>query len=147
MRIIDWSSDVCSSDWSSYGESCCISGLSDKRFLVASHIVPWNEDPRIRLHPGNGLCLSAIHDKAFDKYLFSLTDDHRVVLSEQLRKTKDEFLQQIFLSVDDKRIALPDKFAPEPAFLARHRDRRSEERRVGQECVSTCRSRWSSDHQ
>src|SRR3546814_16186344 len=61
--------------------------------------------------------------KAFDKYLFSLTDDHRVVLSEQLRKTKDEFLQQIFLSVDDKRIALPDKFAPEPEFLARHRDR------------------------
>src|SRR3546814_226438 len=108
---------------SSYGERCCISGLSDKRFLVASHIVPWNEDPRIRLHPGNGLCLSAIHDKAFEKYLFSLTDDHRVVLSEQLRKTKDEFLQQIFLSVDDKRIALPDKFAPEPAFLARHRDR------------------------
>src|SRR3546814_20022801 len=24
-----------------------------------------------------------------------------------------------------------------------HRDRRSEERRVGKECVSTCRSRWS----
>src|SRR3546814_5859728 len=24
--------------------------------------------------------------------------------------------------------------------------RRSEERRVGQECVSTCRSRWSPDH-
>src|SRR3546814_7044339 len=25
-------------------------------------------------------------------------------------------------------------------------DRRSEERRVGKECVSTCRSRWSPDH-
>src|SRR3546814_9568531 len=25
--------------------------------------------------------------------------------------------------------------------------RRSEERRVGKECVSTCRSRWSTDHQ
>src|SRR3546814_17472074 len=25
-------------------------------------------------------------------------------------------------------------------------ERRSEERRVGQECVSTCRSRWSPDH-
>src|SRR3546814_14828817 len=29
------------------------------------------------------------------------------------------------------------------ACRARHRDRRSEERRVGKECVSTCRSRWS----
>src|SRR3546814_14823742 len=26
------------------------------------------------------------------------------------------------------------------------RAKRSEERRVGQECVSTCRSRWSPDH-
>src|SRR3546814_16400222 len=30
--------------------------------------------------------------------------------------------------------------------VARLRDRRSEERRVGKECVSTCRSRWSTDH-
>src|SRR3546814_18909173 len=28
----------------------------------------------------------------------------------------------------------------------RHRGRRSEERRVGKECVSTCRSRWSQYH-
>src|SRR3546814_19671448 len=27
-----------------------------------------------------------------------------------------------------------------------HHDHRSEERRVGKECVSTCRSRWSPDH-
>src|SRR3546814_9020284 len=28
----------------------------------------------------------------------------------------------------------------------RQHDRRSEERRVGKECASTCRSRWSPDH-
>src|SRR3546814_4767012 len=27
-----------------------------------------------------------------------------------------------------------------------HEERRSEERRVGKECVSTCRSRWSPSH-
>src|SRR3546814_9051475 len=32
-----------------------------------------------------------------------------------------------------------EEFAP-------RRDDRSEERRVGKECVSTCRSRWSPDH-
>src|SRR3546814_4904261 len=32
------------------------------------------------------------------------------------------------------------------AALASIRDRRSEERRVGKECVSTCRSRWSPYH-
>src|SRR3546814_6781748 len=32
------------------------------------------------------------------------------------------------------------------AALPRPRGRRSEERRVGKECVSTCRSRWSPYH-
>src|SRR3546814_20536526 len=31
-------------------------------------------------------------------------------------------------------------------FVARHGRSRSEERRVGKECVSTCRSRWSPYH-
>src|SRR3546814_4925268 len=35
----------------------------------------------------------------------------------------------------------------EPCEVERHRcSRRSEERRVGKECVSTCRSRWSPYH-
>ncbi len=108
---------------SSYGGKCCISGVSDERLLVASHIVPWSDAPSIRLHPGNGLCLSAIHDKAFDSHLFSLTDDFRVVLSSQLKATKDQFLQEVFWSVEDKPISLPDKFAPEPVFIERHRSR------------------------
>lgn len=113
---------------SGYGNRCCISGVSDKRLLVASHIVPWKDDPSIRLHPGNGLCLSAIHDKAFDNHLFSLTDDHRVVLSVQLKSTKDKFLQQAFWSVEDAPISLPDKFMPEPDFVRRHRSRMNDVR-------------------
>ncbi len=108
---------------SSYGEKCCISGVSDKRFLVASHIVEWSEDASIRLHPGNGLCLSAIHDKAFDSHLFSLTDDFRVVLSKNLRQTRDNFLRQVFVSVEDLQITLPERFRPEVAFLRRHREK------------------------
>lgn len=108
---------------SSYGEKCCVSGVSDRRFLVASHIVAWSEDASIRLHPGNGLCLSAIHDKAFDSHLFSLTDDYRVVLSEQLKQTRDDFLRQIFWPVDGLQIRLPERFRPETKFLRRHRDR------------------------
>ncbi len=108
---------------SGYGNRCCISGVSDKRLLVASHIVPWKDDVSIRLHPGNGLCLSAIHDKAFDNHLFSLTDEHRIVLSVQLKSTKDEFLRQTFWSVEGTPISLPDKFMPELDFVKRHRSR------------------------
>src|SRR3546814_12716128 len=36
--------------------------------------------------------------------------------------------------------------AAKPMRLDRDAAVRSEERRVGKECVSTCRSRWSTDH-
>src|SRR3546814_4632867 len=35
---------------------------------------------------------------------------------------------------------------PVGRFVLPQRDRRTEERRVGKECVSTCRSRWSPYH-
>src|SRR3546814_13930463 len=35
---------------------------------------------------------------------------------------------------------------PSPQALQKMVDERSEERRVGKECVSTCSSRWSPDH-
>ncbi|MDR2874559.1 MAG: HNH endonuclease [Methylobacillus sp.] len=106
---------------SSYSGKCCISGVSDSRFLVASHIVAWKDDVTIRLNPANGLCLSVIHDKAFDKNLFSLTDDHRIILSKQLQETNDQFLRDVFWKLNDTTIELPEKFVPEPEFLARHR--------------------------
>jgi len=39
--------------------------------LIASHIVPWSKDKQNRLNPRNGLCLSALHDKAFDRGMIS----------------------------------------------------------------------------
>lgn len=106
----------------SYRGRCCVSGVSDARFLVASHIVPWRQDKANRLNPSNGLCLSSIHDKAFDQHLFSLTDDHRIVLSAQLKDSKDEFLRQVFWSAEDKKISPPERFAPELSFVTRHRE-------------------------
>src|SRR3546814_11954304 len=43
---------------------------------------------------------------------------------------------------------LAEQLQPERQALRRQprRDRRTEERRVGKECVSTCRSRWSPFH-
>ena len=107
---------------SGYRNRCCISGVSDARLLVASHIVPWREDKANRLNPSNGLCLSAIHDKAFDNHLFSLTDDARIVLSKPLKTSRDAFIREVFWVVEDKPIELPERFAPDSAFIARHRE-------------------------
>lgn len=105
----------------SYRGRCCVSGVSDRRFLVASHIIPWRKDKANRLNPSNGLCLSVIHDKAFDKHLFSLTDDHRIVLSRALKATKDTFLREVFWPVDDRSIEVPERFLPSPEFMKQHR--------------------------
>jgi hypothetical protein len=106
---------------SSYRGRCCMSGLSDSRLLIASHIVPWRSDKANRLNPSNGLCLSAIHDRAFDKGLISLTDDWRIILSNDLRAQDEPFMKAIFLPLENKQIEMPERFRPEPVFLAHHR--------------------------
>lgn len=106
----------------SYRGRCCISGVSDSRLLIASHIVPWREDKANRLNPRNGLCLSAIHDKAFDQHLFTLDNSFRVVLSAALKETQDTFLRNVFWVCEGKLIEKPERFAPDPGLLARHRE-------------------------
>ncbi len=58
-----------SSVLASYHSRCCITGMDVPTLLVASHIKPWSEsDPMTeRTNPCNGLCLNALHDKAFDR--------------------------------------------------------------------------------
>jgi len=107
---------------SGYGEKCCMSGLSEPSLLIASHIIPWSKDKANRLNPSNGLCLSAIHDRAFDKGLITVSDDFRVIVSEKLRRKRDEFLEDVILSLHKKKITLPDRFRPKSEFLAWHRD-------------------------
>lgn len=107
---------------SSYSGRCCISGLAESRLLVASHIVPWSKDKSNRLNPSNGLCLSSIHDQAFDKGLITLTDDLKIVLSAEIKKQKEDFVKVTFLAFAGKTIELPEKFRPELSFIAYHRE-------------------------
>lgn len=106
----------------SYRGRCCMSGLSEPRLLVASHIVPWSKDRSNRLNPRNGLCLSAIHDKAFDKGLISLTDDLCVLIADELKTKHDAFIEQILLPIAGHKIELPERFAPSLEFVKHHRE-------------------------
>ena len=106
---------------SSYRGRCCMSGLSEPRLLIASHIVPWSKDKANRLNPSNGLCLSAIHDRAFDKGLITLTDDFRIVISDELKRRDEVFVKEVMLPLEGKAIELPERFSPNPDFVLRHR--------------------------
>lgn len=108
---------------SSYQGRCCMSGLSESRLLVASHIVPWSKDKANRLNPSNGLCLSAIHDRAFDKGLITLTDDFKVVVSKELKRNKEPFVMEVLLPLDGRTIESPERFAPQIEFISWHRSK------------------------
>ena len=74
----------------SYGGRCCMSGVSTSELVVASHIVPWAKDEKNRLNPHNGLCLSAIHDRAFDRGLITVTPDLKVRVAEEVKQHSED---------------------------------------------------------
>ena len=105
---------------SSYNSRCCITGLSIPTLLIASHIVPWRDDTANRVNPRNGLLLSALHDKAFDKGIITINDDFTVRVSRAF--TADDFFSFSITAYDGLPIRQPDKFAPDQQFLAYHRE-------------------------
>ncbi len=109
----------------SYGVRCCISGIEVPRLLVASHIKPWRDFPDLRLDPRNGLCLSALHDAAFDVGLITLDKNLGVILSSKLKSfLPSKSLNDNFSRFEGKSIRLPDKVAePNPVFLEYHRQK------------------------
>jgi len=106
---------------SAYNDTCCISGLSIPKLLVASHIVPWRVDASNRLNPSNGLCLSMLHDKAFDIGMIAIQNDMTVITSKTIT-SQDSFFKAAIKSYEGKRIAHPDKFQPNLDFLEYHRE-------------------------
>src|SRR3546814_15492365 len=118
MRISDWSSDVCSSDLKPTGHTC---STKDRGRLVYD-LLP----PRFA-HRSPQLSTVGRLDRDTSGLLL-MTDDgallHRII-SPKSKLTK----------VYEATLAQPLRG-----------DERSEERRVGKECVSTFRFGWSPDH-
>ncbi len=105
---------------SAYNYRCCISGLAVPELLIASHIVPWQQDTQQRLNPQNGLALSSLHDKAFDSGLLTIDQDFRVVVSQKVGSEQDEFFQRALQRFHGKTIEKPQKFGLQAEFLAWH---------------------------
>ena len=105
-----------------YDSTCCITGISVNALLCASHIIPWSQDKKNRTNPRNGLCLNAIHDRAFDRGLLTITLDYEVMISPRIRAMKGEGLETLIHKYDHARIRVPDRFAPGRSFLQFHRE-------------------------
>lgn len=61
---------------------CRVTGVSDTRFLIASHIKPWRSSANgERLDGENGLMLTPNVDLLFDRGLISFADDGKLLIS------------------------------------------------------------------
>ena len=107
-----------------YNNACAITGISVPELLVASHIKPWAEStPDEKLNPENGICLSALYDKAFDRGLIGVGTDYKIILAPKLKEyAKCDFYNQYFASIENKKISLPEEHSPNKLFLEWHRD-------------------------
>ena len=110
-----------------YGGRCALTGIDIPQLLLASHIIPWSDKAhkQDRLNPCNGICMSALYDKAFDKGLITISpDDYSVVLSPVLHEYESqEYFDKHFGCIKGQKITMPIVYLPNRDFLAYHRDK------------------------
>lgn len=106
-----------------FGGRCGVTQLAVRELLIASHILPWGSHPNERLNVRNGLCLSRLHDAAFDQGLIAFDDNLRMVLSAALKAAlPQKTVADNFGCYAGESLRLPnDSALPESAFLAEHR--------------------------
>ena len=109
-----------------YENRCAVTGINIPDLLVASHIIPWAESSaQEKLNPDNGICLSALYDKAFDRGLITISpDDYSICLSSALREYETkEYFDQHFGSIAGNKIIMPIEHYPNRDYLAYHREK------------------------
>jgi putative restriction endonuclease len=104
---------------SAYDNKCCVTGLAVPELLVASHIVPWARDSKQRMNPRNGLCLNALHDRAFDRKLMWIENDFRIRFASRLRNENPTIIEWL-TSFEGRSLQMPKRFLPDSSFLQRH---------------------------
>ncbi len=107
---------------SAYDFRCCVTGLATRALLTASHIVPWAEDEKNRLNPSNGLCLNALHDRAFDRHLMWVDDKFLIRFSPRIKTAIGASADSVewLTQFEGRPLLLPKKFSPDPVFLKQH---------------------------
>jgi putative restriction endonuclease len=107
-----------------FGGRCGVTGLAVRELLIASHILPWGKHEAERLNVRNGICLSRLHDAAFDSYLISFDDNLRLLLSSRLKEALPQrAVKENFAAYAGEVLQLSqDAVLPDEKFLAMHRE-------------------------
>jgi putative restriction endonuclease len=106
-----------------YNRKCAITGIDIPDLLVASHIIPWSQNEEERLNPENGICLSALYDRAYDKGLIGISEKYQLLISTEASAKKNQvYYPEIFGRLNGTFLNLPQKYLPKKEFLQFHLD-------------------------
>lgn len=102
-----------------YGVTCHVSGLTNSRLLIASHIVPWSKaTAEEKTDPDNGLLLAVNWDAVFDKGFICFDEQGKVKFSDELDEASASQL-----GVDNNVRLRENLLTPNRlAYLKRHRE-------------------------
>lgn len=110
-----------------YSYRCALTGIDIPQLLLASHIIPWSDKShkKYRLNPCNGICLSPLYDKAFDKGLITFSpEDYSVIISSALRENESkDYYDRHFGIIVGRKLVMPINYLPNRDFLAYHREK------------------------
>lgn len=106
---------------SGYNNTCCFTGFMIPELLVASHIIPWATSREHRLNPRNGLCLNALHDRAFDRGLMWIAEDLSIQFSERVHRSEDPATSWM-AQFHGTKLKISGKLTPDAVLLGRHRE-------------------------
>ena len=104
-----------------YRGECCVCAIPIPALLVAAHIVPWSVDRSLRMNPHNGLCLCALHDRAYDKGLLRIGRDYAIGVPRHVKKLANNLaVTRGLIDFEGLCIKLPDRWQPDVSLLERH---------------------------
>lgn len=102
-----------------FNGKCCLTGISERKLIRASHIIPWSEsDPYTKTDPRNGLLLNGFHDVLFDKHLMTVYHDGDVEYSDSLKENLGSIYSKMCTSY--KHIDWPEGHQPSKSALNIH---------------------------
>jgi len=65
--------------------------------------------------------MNALHDKAFESGLLTITTDFKIKISSiLLKQTKNDWVNNFFIKYHNKEMILPSRFLPDTEFLKYH---------------------------
>ncbi len=106
-----------------YSNKCAITGIDIPELLFASHIIPWSKNESERLNPENGICLSALYDKSYDKGLIGINERYQILFSSRLKSKKStDYFSKYFAIIENQELSLPQKYLPKKEFIQYHLD-------------------------